>query len=449
METVQKKWQTKCTSISQRTKFIFNTALLSDVNFIFSVSNGESERKVIPAHKLILAMGSPKFSDRFCGPTSDTEDSIEVSEYDYESILELFRFIYCDDVNLTRSNVLNVLYLANEHSVPSLAEKCDEFLRKNLDPTNVLAILPHARMSKDEDLQDRCWKVIEMYTEEVVNSDKFLEAERLLVESIVKRMNSNLEEVELFKGVNRWAEKKITEKGKVADGNVKREIIGEEILKAIRFPVMSQGDFSNFVLKTNILNKQEVLEMRKYYSGKPTPSLPYLQSPRIPVLKRASRFKGFKKPPMPSGGALKLSANMHSLVLSVDKAIYLKGIQHFGSDGCYYDVWMVIQDTTRNQQGYLNVKSGSYSSEEDSDGIYYGFNVFFDTPVILQPGKRYKIISWIKGPASSWYGEQGQTLVNFDGINLTISESDIPAHNKETSTTHGQFPVFYFSQHSG
>ena len=61
MATVQENWQTKCTSISQRTKCIFNTALLSDVNFIVPVSNGESESKVIPAHKLVLAISSPVF----------------------------------------------------------------------------------------------------------------------------------------------------------------------------------------------------------------------------------------------------------------------------------------------------------------------------------------------------------------------------------------------------
>ena len=64
MATVQESWQTKCTSISQRTKYIFNTALLSDVKFIVPMSNGESERKVIPAHKLVLVIGSPVFFAR-------------------------------------------------------------------------------------------------------------------------------------------------------------------------------------------------------------------------------------------------------------------------------------------------------------------------------------------------------------------------------------------------
>ena len=102
METVQENWQTNCTSINQRTKYIFNTALLSDVKFIVPMSNGESESKVIPAHKLVLAIGSPVFYAMFYGKMADTRDSIELPDCDYESLLELFRFIYSDEVELNR-----------------------------------------------------------------------------------------------------------------------------------------------------------------------------------------------------------------------------------------------------------------------------------------------------------------------------------------------------------
>lgn len=453
MENVEEKWQTKCSSIRERTKYIFNTGLLSDVEFIFPVSNGESAKKVILAHKLVLAMGSPKFFDRFCGQTSDTEDSIEVPDYDYESVLEFFRFIYCDKVKLTRSNAMNVLYLAKEHSVPSLAEECAEFLRGNLDPTNVLAILPHAQKFGDKDLEDRCWKEIEKYTEKVVTSDEFVLAERSLLESLVKREKSNLNEVELFKAVNRWAEKKMEEEGIASHVNAKRRIIGEEILKRIRFPVMSQDEFDRFVVVTNILRGEEVEGMKDFYrSG--ISSLPYLQSRRIAVLTRACRFKNFKKPPDGTfeKGCWSYSGFPDSLIISVrrvnsgvDKAIYLKGVQHFGRHGARHFVSMKIEDTASKET--LAVKLGAYyPSEKDLEDKYYGFEVLFDTPLILEPGKRYKISSTIGGPPS-WYGIEGERIVNFEGIKLKIRATDSPDHNG-TSERHGQFPVFLFSEHS-
>ncbi|XP_067044135.1 BTB/POZ domain-containing protein 6-like [Acropora muricata] len=442
MATDQENWQTNCTSISQRTKYIFNTALLSDVKFIVPVSNGESESKVIPAHKLVLAIGSPVFFAVFYGQMADTRDSIELPDCDYESLLELFRFIYSDEVELTGSNVMHVLYLAKKYLVPSLVEKCAEFLRKNLDASNAFSILPHAQKFEDKDLENRCWEVIEVHTEEALTSDDFVATERSLVESVVKRQKLNVKEVELFKAVDRWAEKKIEEQGIVVDGNAKRSIIGEDILKEIRFPLMLEKEFASFVINSNILNLQEVCDMIKHYNQVLTSPLPYLQSPRIGVLKRVCRFKDFNQHPAEGveGPWNYNLAKPDDLVLNVDKDVRLKGVQHFGREGCEYTVSMEIKDALTN----LSVvkKSGTYSSEKDLSHIYYGFDVLFDTPVILESGKRYEISSMISGPPS-WHGKQGQTSVNFEGINFTFSRSHFLRNG--TNEQNGQFPVFLFT----
>ena len=434
MATVQENWQTKCTSISQRTKYIFNTALLSDVKFIVPMTNGESESKVIPAHKLVLAIGSPVFFAMFCGEMADTRDSIELPDCEYEGVLELFRFIYSDEVELTGSNVMHVLYLAKKYLVPSLAEKCAKFLRKNLDASNAFSILSHAQKFEDKDLENRCWKVVEEQTEEALTSDDFVATERSLVESVVKRDKLNVKEVELFKAVDRWAEKKIEEQGIVTDGNAKRRIIGEEIVKEIRFPLMSQKDFARFVIDSNILNAQEVGDMVKHYSQVLTSPLPYLQSSRTNVLRRIGRFKEYCSGGWNYGGCLA------SLILSVDKDVRLCGVQHFGREGSEYTVSMKIKDATSKLS--LAKKSGKYCSEKDLDHPYYGFDILFDSPVILESGKKYEISSMISGP-ESWFGEKGQTSVNFEGINFTFSGS--ASSSNGTNEEWGQFPAFLFT----
>ena len=120
---------------------------------------------------------------------------------------------------------------------------CLHSLRKNLDASNVFSILPHAQKFEDKDFEDRCWEVVEVHTEEALASDDFVMAERSLVESVVKRDKLNVKEVELFKAVNRWAEKKIEEQGIASSGNAKRRIIGEEIVKEIRFPLLTEKQF--------------------------------------------------------------------------------------------------------------------------------------------------------------------------------------------------------------
>jgi len=163
--------------------------------------------------------------------------------------------------------VMQVLYLANKYMVPSLAEKCNEYLRDNLEASNVFCILPHARKFEDKDLEDRCWEVIERQTEEAVTSDEFVTLERSLVECVVKRERLTVKELDLFKAVDRWAAKESERQGKTPEGDVKRRILGEEILKEIRFPLISQQEFASVVCDSYILSFQEVVDMVKHYNN--------------------------------------------------------------------------------------------------------------------------------------------------------------------------------------
>ena len=161
--STETNWQTTRPTIRERAKFMLNTDRLSDVKFVATKNDGESESKqVIPAHRFILAIGSPVFEAMFYGELAETEDTIELPDCDYESLLELFRYIYSDEVNLSGSNVVGVLYLAKKYIVPSLADKCMEYLQKNLDPSNVFTILPFAEKYEDKNLVARCWMVIAM-----------------------------------------------------------------------------------------------------------------------------------------------------------------------------------------------------------------------------------------------------------------------------------------------
>ena len=161
MAVVEENWQSKCSAVVERTTFIFNTELLSDVKFVVPASSGESEsKKMIPAHKFVLAISSPVFCAMLYGQMAETRDSIELPDCEYESLLEMFCYLYSDKVNLSGRNVMQVLYLANKYMVPSLAEKCAEYLRRNLKASNVFCSLPHAQTFEDKDLEDRCWKVI-------------------------------------------------------------------------------------------------------------------------------------------------------------------------------------------------------------------------------------------------------------------------------------------------
>ena len=435
-------WQTKRSTITERTSFIFNTEILSDVKFVVPVSTGESEsKKVIPAHKFVLAISSPVFFAMFYGQMAETTDSIELPDCEYESLLELFRYLYSDEVKLSGSNVMQVLYLANKYMVPFLAKKCNEYLRDNLKTSNVFCILPHAQKFEDKDLEDRCWDVIEKQTEEAVTSDEFVTVERSLVETVVKRKILNVKEVELFKAVERWAAKESERQGLSSDGESKRRILGEEIVKAIRFPLMSQKEFASVVIDSDILTLKEVGDLVKYFNDVSTSSLPFVQAPRKEF--RCQRFRTFNPPN--SGWAGRGPGTLTERInFTVNKPIRFRGVQHFGFSPGYIDsTYLVSTEVKDTSNGYSLVKqSGSYASEKDETYDYYGFVVRFDRPVCLEETKEYELVSSIKG-AIPWYGVAGQTSVECQGVGFTFRTSG--GSSNRTSETTGQFPAFLFA----
>ena len=157
MSAVEKNWQTTRATIRERSKFMFDNNLLSDVKFVVPKAVGERERKhVVSAHKLVLSISSPVFEAMFFGELAETTDSIELPDCEYESLLELFRYMYSDEVILSGSNVMGVLYLTKKYMVPSLADKCAEYLRDNIDASNVFVILTQAQKYEEKNLIDHC-----------------------------------------------------------------------------------------------------------------------------------------------------------------------------------------------------------------------------------------------------------------------------------------------------
>ena len=325
MATFDDNWQTKRPTIIERTKFIFNNELLSDVKFVIPASLIESEsrknQKSIPAHKFVLAISSPVFFAMFYGVMAETSGSVQLPDCDYESLLELFRYVYSDDVKLSGSNVMQVLYLAKKYMVPSLADKCTGYLRKHLEASNVFSILSQAQKFEDKDLENRCWRVIESHTEQALLLDEFLTLERSVVETVVKRGILKVKEVDLFKAVDRWATKELERQGQVPGRKLKRKILGEEIVKAIRFSLISMKEFASVVLDCDILTEIENCDMIKYYNGVDLNyPLAFVHSPR--TLHRCYRFDGFLE-----GIFSDYQVVNDAIKLTVNKPVRLHGVQ--------------------------------------------------------------------------------------------------------------------------
>ena len=417
--------------VSQVSKSIFNQEILSDVKFVVQDSN-------IPAHKFVLAISSPVFYAMFYGELADTKDSIEISDCEYESLLELFRFIYSDEANLTPDNVMQLMYLAKKYMLPSLADKCSAYLQENLDGSNVFTVLPDVQKYEEKDLLDHCWKVIEKETEEAVKSDGFVTIERSILEELVEKDSLNIKEVGLFKAVDRWAGKECEKQGLVADGSQKRRILGERIVKGIRFPVMEQKEFASVVLECDILSKKEICDLVRYFNSVMNISVGFCVTKRAGLFEKISRFgslaTGWHNASNYSDDCLQY------LGLSVDKNIKLHAIRLFGSDSGEYSVTLSVDSYKTYAQ--VATKTDSFSSKlmKCTIGDYQGFEIGFEPSVTLEANTRYEIKAAITGPPS-WYGQGGMSFVGSSGVKFSFW--DIAAG--QTTVSSGQFAEFVFA----
>ena len=91
----------------------------------------------------------------------------------------------------------------------------------------------------------------------------------------------------MFQAADRWATKQCEKQGLVADGQLKRRILGEEIIKSIRFPIMSAKEFADVVLDTHILHPNEIALLFKFFNSSLSFPLMFSKTPRQ---SRANRF---------------------------------------------------------------------------------------------------------------------------------------------------------------
>ena len=428
---------------------MLNNDRLSDVKFVVANSNGETESKqVIPAHKFILAIGSPVFEAMFYGELAETKDTIELPDCDNESLLELFRYMYSDELNLSGSNVMGVLYLAKKYIVPSLTNKCAEYLKEKLDPSNVFSILPFAQKYEEKAPVDRCWMVIENHTEAAVKSEAFETIERSLLEEVVARDNLSIKEVSLFQAVDRWATTQCKKQGLAEDGPIKRRILGEEMIKALRFPVMTGEEFAVNVVDTNILTSDEVVTLFKYFTVTTSPSpVAFSNTPRGKLTHAADCTSSCRFTSCTPSSWNHQGERSDFLCFSVNKNITLHGLRLFGSETNSHTVILKVMYSDRGTT--LVCKAGTYSSKRLHSKLfsYHGFEVMFDSAAVLKSNTRYHIEALISGPPS------GRGSSGLGRIVDTVKESVViftfssvnRADSNNTDVNGGQFPEILFS----
>lgn len=189
---------------------MFLNSMISDVSFLVQDSTKDHASKVaLPAHKYVLAISSPVFFAMFYGGIAEQRNEIELPDCNSECLTEFLRFIYYDELHLTANSVLGVMYLAKKYLVLSLMRQCGRFLEERIDPNNVFETLTQARQFREEELEKRCWFIVDLNTKQCLESPSFLELDAAAIKSLLRRETLKIEESELFDYSVRWAKNSV------------------------------------------------------------------------------------------------------------------------------------------------------------------------------------------------------------------------------------------------
>ena len=285
---------------------------------------------------------------------------------------------------------------------------------------------------------DHCWKVIDEQAEEAVKSEGFVTIKRSLLERVVEPDTLDIQEIELFKAVNLWATKRCEEQGLSTDGSEKRKILGEGIVKGMRFPVMTQHEFAAVVLDCKILTQDETFSVVKYFNSVPDTPVGFSEEKRF-----ARRCRRFGSVAHTGSGYPYAAFKKDCLLFKVDKDISSLGVTLCGSKNCDYSVAITINNLSHDSLTCF--KSGKFSSvyiQSSEVFSYYGFNIFFDHPVVTKKDDLYRIEASIAG-ANSCFGVDGSKSVLCSGVTFSFSGSSESSNG--TSLERGQFPEFAFT----
>ncbi|KXJ29493.1 BTB/POZ domain-containing protein 2 [Exaiptasia diaphana] len=460
-EIENSSWQTQFSTLRERVEYAFNNSLFCDIEFTVEDSNGD--KVALSANKFILSVSSPVFETMFQGKLAEQGPQIHLPDCTKDGLQEMLRFLHSDGVNLTGSNVMEVLYLADKYMLPLLQDKCYEYLADNLTPDDVFTVLPQAQQLNNTRAEELCWNV-----------------------QVLERETLHTDEVNLFKAVDSWASNRIDEESNKENSDAKRSVLGDDIVHLIRFPMMTPKEFADDVLVSDILRGSEVTEVIQIFTS--TAPLQTL----FKRVKRSGQWNEMWTENRFDAVDTKYCGGQqnHAILFEVNKPIFLAGIRLFAvqseSGTKLSESKLSVQNVKCKSKLFQTDVSSNVKQTIDSGGLYSGQSVTISPPILLLSKEKYSItysanvvhvLSFeqafrkadkrtgiirrepappfgqsanlrepMKEPSSprtvsnftSYLGSGGKSVVHCDDIKITFMNSE--ESNPGTTIEYGQFP---------
>jgi len=429
-------WQSSQTTVKDRIRFLFNSETLSDI--IFILGKGTTDLLRIPAHRFILSIGSVVFDAMFNGGFSaEPCNEIEIPDIEPVSFLSLLRFLYTDEVSIGPDTVMSTLYAAKKYAVPTLEQRCVDFLKSNLGPDNAFTLLSQARLFDEPQLAEMCLTCIDKHTVDSFNAEGFTDIDVDTLRAVLARDSLSARENQLFEAVVKWADRECTRRDITNTSVNKRKVI-EDALYLIRFPLMTLEEFANNVAQTGILTDKELVNLFLHFTVNPKPTVKFPDRPRRCLTGKEKSVVRFMKTEARWG----YSGTSDRIKFTVNRRIFVVGLGLYGSINVPKDYEVSVQ--------IINSETGQIIGHNDTafscDGTDSLNRVMFKEPMEILPNVTYTACGTLRGP-DSYYGTKGLKKTHIELPNREKVEfkfSYAAGNNNGTSVEDGQIPEIIF-----
>ena len=427
-----RNWQSSKKTVLERNAYMFQNKLMSDVSFTCGKS-----RRIFHAHKYVLAASSAVFYSMFYRDFAQKEATIHIMDAEEKSFKEFLWFLYTDDCKITAENAIGIMYLAKKYLISCLAEKCSKVLETGITSDNVFAVLEQAIQFDENDLQDRCWKIVSMNTLECINSKAFCYIGSYTLNTLLKRQTLAIAEVDLFKAVLKWTDNECARQGINIEVNkmARRDLLGDSLYE-IRFLEMPKQDFATYASTSGMLTDAEIVTIFQKFNGLDVAvKWKDLRRRQLPQVVGFSRFDVANVVVRGHMMWCYHGNESDALTMTVNKAVNFHGVRLFGkANGSAYNVKFTIKGET---------VTGTYTSKQDEIGVW-GYNVMLPTPILLRPRTEFTMIATIDGPRSQ-NGVDGKSSVKVDDIVVTFKNPPSSLQTNGTDKNMGQFYKVFLS----
>lgn len=152
-------WQGGIGTIQDRMKYLLETGLDSDVQFLVGKESLEEVPQLIKAHKFILSSSSAVFEAQFRHEHEMPINVIDISASAFKAILN---FMYTNDFSLIHNeNFLDVYSAAKKYWLHAFVEKCHELAPKMINRFNSVALWMEAKLYDDKILIEHCLQFLD------------------------------------------------------------------------------------------------------------------------------------------------------------------------------------------------------------------------------------------------------------------------------------------------